>query len=1148
MFNRLKIGVKITLVLSFSLVILLLGFSVFVYNSTFFSLKKKYTDELIATNLIEKKTANIFFNEKKSQLRLITDQFKKFRVEELSKQDSLLTYLVSNNTGIKNLWIFNQTMDFFLGQRSFEADPSTSLTFHSFNPFLEREGLEIIFGHVYEDNEFFYVDSEVLFRSKDSQYLVLKAQIDVTKLLKTFVKKNLEAEKETIITHYLDDEIIQTIRRSDDDKKLELLTTYVGEADGRDIQIVLEKDHGIGTDLSDRGIEIHKAWQKIPEIDWVLVSSYPNHLIYEDVKEILKEISILGLFLLLFAFVGVYSFVRTIIAPIQRLQKSLQLVSQGILPEKIDKSGNDEIAEMVDTVNDLVSSLKKMVDFTKKIGSGDYKSTFKPLSKNDILRISLLNMRGSIQLSDERDRERNWIVSGVAEIGSILRKYEKLDYIAEDVLSYLTERIGANQGAFYVVNDSELQESTIEMIASNAFNKKKYLKSEFKFSEGLVGQSAIEKETILRTEIPEDYVHITSGLLGDVKPSCILVVPLISEDKVYGVLEFAGFTRFDNRAIKLCEEISAIIARTISNVKINEKTVKLLEESQMMSNELQESQIELNRNAEEMRVTQVELEFANNQLEEQIEEVNITQKRMQLLLENASEIITIFEKDGTVRYVSPSVNKIVGYNESEIVGTSFLQNVESAGVEEMERMFEELIEYPDHSLTIQYPYKLKNGTIMWLEATGNNFLDDAAVKGVIVNSRDITEELRAEREERMRSKMQSLSENSPDLISRFDDRGEIFYINPTIETYTGNSPEHFLEQKIEDVELPNQVKEDWSNLFERVKFSNQKENIEMNFSSKFGERIMDVSAIPEFDGTDSIESVLFVAHDITNQKLIETEIKNKNRKITESINYASRIQDAILPDYTLISKNFPESFVFYEAKDVVSGDFPWYLEVGDFVYIAAVDCTGHGVPGALMSLIGNFLLNNIVKNNLGASTGEILDLLDEQVIHTLKQNQNTSTTKDGMDVALCKYHKQNHTLEFSGAHRPLYLIQDSELKEIKGNRFSIGGGKAKNQTLFTTHTISLKPKDTIYISSDGYADQFGGEKNRKIGSRKFRELLQTNLGKEMASQKTFFETFWRKWKGEYKQTDDVLLMAFCFDYENENNNNKGVAEETLHHI
>src|SRR5690606_1446127 len=162
----------------------------------------------------------------------------------------------------------------------------------------------------------------------------------------------------------------------------------------------------------------------------------------------------------------------------------------------------------------------------------------------------------------------------------------------------------------------------------------------------------------------------------------------------------------------------------------------------------------------------------------------------------ASEVITIYEKDGQIRYISPSVERILGYSQDEMIGQKDVKYIQGEGADAFKGMFKTLLDNPDEPVTVQYVYKTKNGGEIWIEATGTNLLEDPAVQGIILNSRDITERRRAEQEERMRSKMQALSENSPDLITRLDQEGTTFYINPVIETYTGFKPDHFLMKDI----------------------------------------------------------------------------------------------------------------------------------------------------------------------------------------------------------------------------------------------------------------------------------------------------------------------------------------------------------------
>lgn len=891
-----------------------------------------------------------------------------------------------------------------------------------------------------------------------------------------------------------------------------------------------EGQEGIGILTDYKGEKTLAAYRTIPATGWGLVVQLDTSAIASVANQLFLQFFIAGLIIIIFALVVSIIFSRILTMPLVSLKEAIGSLGNGMLPEKVEAESNDEFGKMAVATNNLVQALRRTADFAQRIGQREFETDFKPLSDEDALGNALISMRDSIQEAERSDKERNWIVTGVAEIGEILRAHNDLESLGDDVIEYVTNKIGAIQGAFYVVNDDDKDDVFIEIKASYAYNKKKHLKGRFKFAEGLVGQAAIEQDTLLRTEIPRDYVSITSGLIGERRPECILIVPLITNEEVYGVLEFAGFGKFDSSQVKFVQEISLITARTVFNIKVNERTRNLLSESQKMSHELQIQQEELRQNAEEMAATQEELKRTNQQLEERIEEVNHTQKRMQVLLENASEVITIYEEDRTVRYISPSVERILGYSATDLIGQNDLSHVDEEHKGVFENMFDQLIENPFQPVTIQYVYHRKDGGTIWLEATGKNMLQDPAIKGIILNSRDITERRRAEQEERMRSQMQALSENSIDLITRLNHEGEVFYINPMIEEYTGNKPEHFLNKNIAETEINEGVAGQWLEVLEQVKEKKEKVAKEMDFPSIMGDRVMQLNAIPEYNEDASmIESVLLVSHDITSRKLIELEIQTKNKKITESINYAKRIQGAILPNNKIIHQMLPDSFIMYKAKDVVSGDFPWYMPMGDDIFIAAVDCTGHGVPGALISLIGYFLLNDIVRSRRITDPGIILDQLDEGVTQTLRQDRDESQTKDGMDIALCKINLKKGEVEYAGAHRPLYTITASgEFNEIKGNKFPIGGGIYRNQTQFTNTKIKVNKGDSIFFCSDGFPDQFGGPDNRKFGPKNTRKLIMENHKLPMNEVQKVIEDAWEGWKGDYKQTDDVLMIGIKF--------------------
>lgn len=838
---------------------------------------------------------------------------------------------------------------------------------------------------------------------------------------------------------------------------------------------------------------------------------------------------IASLFVVLVTIVLSFYLVRYLTQPIFSLKEYLKLTEEGILANEININSGDEIGEMASITNNIVRSLKHTAHFAHTIGEGNLNTQFKPASENDVLGNSLLNMQKNLISAEIREKERNWIVNGIAEVGEILRKHNSIDPLSYDVIKYLIGKIGAIQGAFYVIEEDDENEFKKSIVMKNlyAYNRKKYKTARFKMGDGLVGQAAIEGATIFRTEIPQDYCSITSGLIIDKKPDSILIVPLITEELTYGVVEFASLKKFSKNEVRFIEEVGPIIARTIFNIHVNERTQRHLEQSQKMSAELQQQQEELRQNAEEMRATQEDLQLSNEKLEEQIEEVNKTQKRMQSLLENASEVIAIYEKNMVLRYVSPSVKRILGINSSDLVNKKDEAHIYEEDRTAYKAMFDELLADPEKSITIQYRFIKDNGELIWLEATGKNLLSDRAVGGIILNSRDITVKRKAEMEERMRKNMQALSENSPDLITRLNCDGVITYTNPVIENYTGLKPAEFMNQSLETVSTQNGIVGVWKEILQNVISTENKLHLETNYNSHLGERVMQINAIPEYN-ENSLESVLVVSHDITEMKLIEREIQAKNRSIHESITYSKRIQNAIIPDNKSIQKTLPGSFILYKPRDIVSGDFPWYMEKDDSVFISVVDCTGHGVPGAMLSLVGYFQLNNIVEMCSGLNSGAILDEFDRKVNETLIKDTNEENIKDGMDIAFCKIDLSKKIVEYAGAHRSLYHVSGGELTEYKGDKWAIGGGVYKNQTQFTNHKIKMKTGDMIFFFSDGFPDQFGGPQNRKLGTVKIKDAIMNNKDKSMAAIHDALNVEFESWKGEHKQTDDVLLIGIKF--------------------
>jgi len=766
--------------------------------------------------------------------------------------------------------------------------------------------------------------------------------------------------------------------------------------------------------------------------------------------------------------------------------------------------------------------------FAKKIGEGIYDVEEQDVDSDDIIGRSLIVMRDNLLANNKKEKEQNWISEGKDIISRILRMHNNIDELAYEVIVQLIEYIKVIQGSFYIY---ENEENKLINLATYAYNRKRYVTQEFKIGEGLIGQCAYEQDIVYRTEIPEDYASITSGILGDKKPSSILIVPLITEEKLQGILEFASIEdEFSELTIEFLKELGEIIARTLYNLSMNQKTEKLLQESQQMTVELKANEEQLRQNAEEMRATQEELEISNKNLGTQIKEVENAQKRLHSLLENASEVISIYDSDIKLKYQSPSVTKILGYTPEEMMSGKDMDRLTAKGEAAMKEMFEQLLEDSHTSRTIQYTYIKKDGKKIHIETTGRNLLNDPAIDGIILNSQDITERKRAEKEERMKSKMQSLSENSPDLILRMNTKGQFFYANPMVEDYIGISSKNIMNSRIDELKIEADLVGFFKDSIKQIRKTNQKLNSELSMpTAKLGNRIMSFNSIPEFNENE-LETILFVGHDITEAKQIELEIKDKNRKINESINYAQRIQTSILPSNSIIQEYLPKSFIFYLPRDVVSGDFPWFFKKEDILYVSAVDCTGHGVPGALLSFIGYFQLNNIVDHDVNYTAGQILDKLHYGVRTTLKQDRIDADARDGMDIAFCRIDLKKKELQYSGAHRPLYLLREGELLEYKGNRKAIGGipHKKKAEKDFINHTIEIKKGDKIFIFSDGLPDQVGGPEGRKYSPQRIRAHIAENKDLSMQQYSNLFSTDFKKWKGKTKQIDDVLLMGIEF--------------------
>ena len=262
-------------------------------------------------------------------------------------------------------------------------------------------------------------------------------------------------------------------------------------------------------------------------------------------------------------------------------------------------------------------------------------------------------------------------------------------------------------------------------------------------------------------------------------------------------------------------------------------------------------------------------------------------------------------------------------------------------------------------------------------------------------------------------------------------------------------------------------------------------------------------------------------------------LEDKNLKITDSIRYASRIQKAILPSKKAILNSFVDAFIFHKPRDIVSGDFYWFAEHDDYKFIAVVDCTGHSVPGAFMSMIGNTLLNEIINEKKIYNPSLVLKKLDHGISDTLNKesehSEHDEAPDDGMDMTLCRFDKKNEELIFAAANHQVITFENNEPVYISGEYYSIGGHlKDRNKTLFKNHLVPIKKESIFYLFSDGYPDQFGGKDGKKFMKKRFTNLLKEVHSLPLKEQKNIIEKRLKEWQGNLRQVDDILIIGIKF--------------------
>ncbi|HDP76034.1 MAG TPA: HAMP domain-containing protein [Bacteroidales bacterium] len=414
---------------------------------------------------------------------------------------------------------------------------------------------------------------------------------------------------------------------------------------------------------------------------WSLALSVPVDVIMANVKKtfyVSLFVSITGLL----AMVLVLLFVSdNLTKPIKRITDILKRMAKGEVSEelKVELNTGDEIEEMALALNTTIDGIGHKTTFANEIGKGNYETNPELLSNKDVLGKSLIHMRDSLKKAAEEeekrkveDQKRSWANEGFAKFGEILRQNNNdLQKLCDSVIAALVKYVGANQGGIFLWNDEDKTNQFFELISAFAWDRKKYLTKQIEKGEGLVGACAMEKETIFLTDVPDDYVNITSGL-GDANPRCVILVPLKHEDEVLGVIEMASFKVLEKHEIEFIEKIAESIAATILSVKINARTKMLLEQSQMQAEEMKAQEEEMRQNMEELQATQEEVERKSAEIEEFIKSIQ------------SSAYVIEYDLNGNILNVNDSFVQFIGIPREQIVGSHHSDNLELFEVQKKE--------------------------------------------------------------------------------------------------------------------------------------------------------------------------------------------------------------------------------------------------------------------------------------------------------------------------------------------------------------------------------------------------------------------------------------------------------------------------------
>lgn len=483
---------------------------------------------------------------------------------------------------------------------------------------------------------------------------------------------------------------------------------------------------------------------------------------------------------------------------------------------------------------------------------------------------------------------------------------------------------------------------------------------------------------------------------------------------------------------------------------------------------------------------------------------------------NKSNVLAIaMNSEGKLIYMGKNISNYIRSNDNELIGKSIDEI--SQFVPQGENFFDFNSEFRDGK-QLKTPFVNEQNEVFWFEWTFKKYQEDIRV----IVGQDITEKIK------LQSTYEILVENAEDLIYQVDVTGEVQFVNSRFDDYLSYDKDLLVGKKIAEI-LPPEYKQSMIDNFNQQLQSKEKISYftfpilnKENEVQWFGQY---VTVLYEADNETKPIGFLAVARNITDKLVKDSIITSQSESLRSSINYAKRIQLSLLPSEEKLNDCFSESFILYKPKDVVSGDFYWCNQIDEHTVIAVGDGTGHGIPGALMSVIAINLLNSIVLEKKIHDPGRVLNELDSKLKKVLQDEKNGLTVNDGFEIAVCVINENANTMEYACAGSKIIIHDGSSFSIRKGDNKHIGDEQKEFQG-YVTHYYSMNNDTTVYFFTDGYYNQFGGVSNKKFSIKRLLEMFMQNIRLPLSAQKEMFEQELEEWKANEEQTDDITIVGF----------------------